>query len=234
MEELWKKIENEILEFSLALDENKFKNEAIFLNSISEIKEKILLKENYNRNNFKRLRDVADAIKIIIEASVFLFEGFVFDEETSKIFDETIKELNFEINHTQDIYKFIGGHFSDLTNFVLDPNNVKTYGMITDIFKETSAGTTEKTIPKFKWKGTPAQLAFIVNLLQVKGYIEGLTPYGERNAKLLLSHFDIDGFNSTPGSLGKCFQQLKNDELPINKEDAAQFQRIPNRNDLKK
>ena len=87
---------------------------------------------------------------------------------------------------------------------------------------------------KIKWKGTPAQLAFVVNLLQQKGYIEGLTPYGERNAKILLAHFEIEDHNSTPESLGRCFQQLKKDDLPINSEDAGKFQRIPHRNDLKK
>jgi len=87
---------------------------------------------------------------------------------------------------------------------------------------------------KFKWKGTPAHLAFIINLLQEKGYIEGLTPYGERNAKLLLAHFDIEGHNNSFESLGKCFQAIKKDELPINPEDAAKFLKFPPRNELKR
>jgi hypothetical protein len=87
---------------------------------------------------------------------------------------------------------------------------------------------------KFKWKGTPAQLAFIINLLQDRGYIEGLTSSGERNAKILLNHFEIEDHNPTPESLGKCFQALKNDTLPINREDASKFLKIPHRNDLKR
>lgn len=89
---------------------------------------------------------------------------------------------------------------------------------------------------KLKWVAKPADLAFVFNLLQSKGYVEGLIHSGEGNARLLLTHFEVIGGKgkTTSQSLGKCFQALDRDELPISKEDAAKFQVIPRRKDLKR
>lgn len=91
-----------------------------------------------------------------------------------------------------------------------------------------------EVVNKLKWKGTPAQFAYIITLLQEKGYISGLTASGERNGELLLKLFEFENHNPTKQSLGKYFQQIKKDEFPINAEDSAKFLKFPHRNELKR
>lgn len=85
---------------------------------------------------------------------------------------------------------------------------------------------------KIKWKGTPAQFCYIVDLLIHKGYIEQPTPKGERSAKILLEHFEIENHNPSIESLGKMLH--KDIDQIKNIDHRKLFQKIPNRNDLDK
>ena len=90
------------------------------------------------------------------------------------------------------------------------------------------AAITQKLI----WQGTPAHLAFIIDLLIEKGYLRQPTPFGERSAELLLNMFDFTEYNPTKESLGKL---LHKDKFPINDITVIErFRRIPARNELKK
>jgi len=85
---------------------------------------------------------------------------------------------------------------------------------------------------KLKWKGTPAQFCFIIDLLIEKGYIEKPTNYSERSGKLLLNHFEFENDKPTFESLGKY---LHKDLYAINnQEHIALFNKIPHRKDLDK
>lgn len=85
---------------------------------------------------------------------------------------------------------------------------------------------------KLKWKGTPAQFCYIIDLLINKGYLEQPTAKGERSAKLLLEHFEFENDNPSFGSLGRNLH--KNFDPIKNIEHRKLFQKIPHRNDLDK
>ena len=85
---------------------------------------------------------------------------------------------------------------------------------------------------KLKWKGTPAQFCYIIDLLINKGYLEQPTPKGERSAKVLLSHFEFENDNPSFESLGRNLH--KNFDPIKNVEHRILFQKMPHRNDLDK
>ena len=72
-------------------------------------------------------------------------------------------------------------------------------------------------------------------MLANKGYIQ-LNRSSEKNAEILLDCFEIasEKRKTTKGSLGKSFQELKNDLNVINPDDSAKFLSFPKRSDLKK
>ncbi len=85
---------------------------------------------------------------------------------------------------------------------------------------------------KLVWLGTPAHLALIIDLLIDKEYLKKPSPFGERNAEILLSMFEFKFFSPTKASLGRL---LHKDSYPIvDITSVDQFYRIPNRNELKK
>jgi hypothetical protein len=86
------------------------------------------------------------------------------------------------------------------------------------------------TNPMLTWKAKPAHLAFIIDLLIEKGYLEA-TPYAERTAKILLEFIKIDGYRPSVESLGKL---LHKDNFPISDSTVIdRFKRIPERKELK-
>ena len=86
-------------------------------------------------------------------------------------------------------------------------------------------------IGKLKWKGKPAHLALIIDLLIEKGYLEAAQPYGERTAEILLNLFDFEKHKPTKESLGKL---LHKDSYPIKDQTAINlFKKMPNRSELK-
>jgi hypothetical protein len=91
---------------------------------------------------------------------------------------------------------------------------------------------TASTQQKLCWLGSPAHLAFIVDLFIEKGYLEQPAPYAERSADVLLTHFDFLYYNPTKESLGKL---LHKDHYPINDQTVIdRFNKIPRRNELKR
>jgi hypothetical protein len=85
---------------------------------------------------------------------------------------------------------------------------------------------------KLTWCGTPAHLAFIVDLLIEKGYLQKPTPFAERSAELLLNIFNFSGHTPSKESLGKL---LHKDRFPICDPTVIdRFQRIPHRSELKR
>ena len=65
----------------------------------------------------------------------------------------------------------------------------------------------QQTSVKLKWLGTVSQFGFIINELIGKGYIEKPTSSFPKDAKVYLSHFDI---NTTVGSLIKEINENSN------------------------
>jgi len=88
------------------------------------------------------------------------------------------------------------------------------------------------SVKKLKWKGTPAQFCYIIDLLINKGYLEQPTPKGERSGKVLLSHFEFENDNPTFQSLGRNLH--KNFDSIKSIEHRKLFQKIPHRNELDK
>jgi len=70
--------------------------------------------------------------------------------------------------------------------------------------EEEEQAPEQATIPneKLTWLGTPAQFAFIIDLLISKGYIEKPGASGEGSAKILLKHFDFKFNGPSFESLG--------------------------------
>lgn len=90
-------------------------------------------------------------------------------------------------------------------------------------------------IPKevrLKWKGTPGQFAFIVDLFINKGYLEKPTQFAERNAGIFLELFEFAEHNPTKESLGRLLH--KEQDAINNPEHKGKFLKIPHRNELDK
>lgn len=105
-----------------------------------------------------------------------------------------------------------------------------------EIQQKVQEQTTPNPLPeigqKLIWQGTPAHLAFVIDLLIEKGYLRKPTPFSERSAELLLNIFDFTAHHPTKESLGKL---LHKDKYPINDMTVVdRFKRIPARNELKK
>lgn len=106
------------------------------------------------------------------------------------------------------------------------------YSRIIDFLESNYEKTdlTKDHTQKLKWKGKPAHLALIVDLLIEKGYLEA-TRYGERTAEILLNMFDFEHHKPTKESLGRI---LHKDTYPINDKTAVDmFNRMPSLKDLK-
>jgi len=104
--------------------------------------------------------------------------------------------------------------------------------MITDIDVNEQKTIENNNLNKIKWKGTPAQFCYVIDLLINKGYIEQPTPKGERSARILLEHFEIENHNPSIESMGKILH--KDIDQIKNIDHRKLFQKIPHRNDLDK
>lgn len=157
----------------------------------------------------------------------------------------------------EDFILFIEGNFNDVFNEILEERIKSRIDLINtlrskikeiksiyfdgvkneehinkDFLSVVKENINLKLNQKLKWKGTPAQFCYIIDLLINKGYIEQPTAKGERSAKILLEHFEFDNYNPTFESLGK---NLHKDFDPIkNVEHRKHFQKIPHRNELDK
>jgi hypothetical protein len=111
---------------------------------------------------------------------------------------------------------------------VITPIRFKEYleKRIEVIKREEGFTTSNKLI----WKGKPAHLAFVIDILIEKGYLSA-TPYGERTAKILLDFIEIEGYKNDKEGLGKL---LHKDKYGIkDKTVIDRFNKIPHRNELK-
>lgn len=104
-----------------------------------------------------------------------------------------------------------------------------------EIIKHCKSLMTEQTeqnitpTKKLKWKGKPAQLAYVISLLKEKGYIDFLPD--DTTAKILLGAFDFDNYSPSKESLGNSLRKktgvIKTDAYILRMEKL-----IPKLNDL--
>ncbi|RYE56580.1 MAG: hypothetical protein EOP48_07675 [Sphingobacteriales bacterium] len=92
-------------------------------------------------------------------------------------------------------------------------------GIIPQTNKTTTEGTEPETVPgnsqqKIKWKGTPAQFGFIIDLLIQGGYIERPTGTYAKDATFWLDRFDID---TTYETLKKELSEKTNSLARVNR-----------------
>jgi hypothetical protein len=89
-----------------------------------------------------------------------------------------------------------------------------------------SAAVEPQSQDKLNWKGKPAHLALIIDLLIEKGYLEKPSHSGDGTAEILLKHFKV-GEKTNKRSLGK---QLHKNQYPITDQSAiALFYKMPHR-----
>ncbi len=223
----------------------KFQNEMEIFNYFfylvkiyQELRNEITSAEIYSTHFYKIAEDIEDGVfepdaKIYSSISQLAYhiKKMLFKVQVAGIDFYAILKKEFSFNSQQWLNFIVT---NDELPSLFDIKNHFFSKSPNEILQETESLENAPLTSRIKWKGTPAQLAYVINLLQTKGWIEGLTGKGEKDAKIILTHFEIDGHSPTPESLGKCFQQMKKDELPINKEDAAKFLKFPHRNDLKR
>jgi hypothetical protein len=137
--------------------------------------------------------------------------------------------LHFEYEifmHNKECFQFTINKMEDLKNGLIKFNELLNNEIEEDEINEIVS------TKKIKFKGTPAQFCYIIDLLINKGYIESPTPKGERSAKILLEHFEFENNNPSIESLGKILH--KDIDQIKNIEHRSKFQKMPHRNDLDK
>jgi len=151
-----------------------------------------------------------------------------FFEDFNIIFDKIIEErLITRLNLINSLKSKI-----EEIKFIYFDSVKRNENITIDELNEIENNVNLKIDKKLKWKGTPAQFCYIIDLLINKGYLEQPTPKGERSGKILLSHFEFE--NDTPSfeSLGRNLH--KNFDPIKNVEHRKLFQKMPHRNDLDK
>jgi hypothetical protein len=136
--------------------------------------------------------------------------------------------FEFNIYWKENEYK----QFSFLNLDKLKTGLDKFKELINDNVIEEEKNKEINIVKKLKWTGTPAQFSYIIDLLINKGYIEQPAPKGERSARILLEHFEIENHKPSFESLGKMLH--KDIDQIKNIDHRKLFQKIPHRNDLDK
>jgi hypothetical protein len=85
---------------------------------------------------------------------------------------------------------------------------------------------------KIIFKGTPAQFAYIIDLLIGKDYLKSPSEKGETKARFLLNHFHFETSDPSVSSLGRKFSS--EEDAIKNMEHKNRFNKIPNRKELDK
>ncbi len=148
------------------------------------------------------------------------FELFTYGSSYTRIKEELLNDLYY------CIYK--GIHFQDYRSYI-----EKRYNEINHINSHLVEQNinVQPTSAKLIWNGKPAHLAFIIDLLIEKGYLEA-TEYGERTAEILLKFINFEKYKPSKESLGRLLHK-GTDNAGFKGEDLKnKFLKIPYLKDL--
>ncbi|SEW27073.1 hypothetical protein [Chitinophaga arvensicola] len=194
---------------------------SLLYGELQYLKENILIEEN-----LKYYYDLTELAKIHIHGFVakYIEDWLIHWEEKKHIEFENITSID-----TQRFHKEVD------TLCFIERSKIVSYRIDSIISKKPTQPVKQEDnsqIAKLTWKGTPAHLALIIDLLIEKGYLHKPTPFAERTAEILLNIFDFSEHRPTKESLGKL---LHKDRFPINDKTVIdRFERIPHRSELKR
>lgn len=176
----------------------------------------------YSNEYNPKLLEFKDSILIALEEGLKQLD-FYSTIDDDYFAEKSEQEISFEI---------ISSHVYDKFELVICTIDFLKYLQNKSREFEDGGDLISDSNKKLVWKGKPADFAFIIDLLINKGYLEKPTPFGTRNARILLQYFDFIDDNPTGNSLGNM---LHKEIDPIkNATHKAKFLAIPRRDELDK
>jgi hypothetical protein len=161
----------------------------------------------------KRVNELLTTIKTTIDRSVMVI--FKYDVKKNPLAGITLDDIKTEyFLPDYRTLEFVNSHFID----GIDNNDLVT-------IEEIEIPPKYKGQIKLKWKGTPSQFGFIIDLLIKGEYLERPTNSFAKDADYYSEIFEID---TTPGTLAKEVSENTNS---LNTENRKKF-KIPPKKDL--